>query len=407
MKKRAIGQAGWLWTGLASIVAFIYFFPVLFIILTAFRSRSDTLATPPKWLFTPTFENFYHIFYRSMSNSTEYVATGFHVYFFNSIYISGMSVLLALLIGTLAAYGFSRYPLRGNDTYLFIILTTRMLPPIIVIVPIFLIFRITGLAGTYTGIILMYTAFNLPFSIWMMKSFFDELNTENKILKAQIDGLNARIQTLEYQKDKSALTAPFDGVITQRFISNGEIITQSKASFRIIESANNEISVGIPSKVAGTLSLGQLMQIKIDDQNMQVKLIAIGHHIDTVNRTVQLRLKMLEKLDKNKSFNGQLIRISIEQQINKAGFWLPINAITDGVRGQWQIFIASASPDSKGSYQLQAATVNVLHANEHSVYVTGIAIKPHQIVTQGIHRYVAGQIVITSPTTIASTAGNY
>ncbi len=178
MKKRAIGQSGWLWTSLASVVAFIYFFPVLFIILTAFRSRSDTLATPPKWFFTPTFENFYHIFFRSMANSTEYVATGFHMYFFNSIYISGMSVLLALLIGTLAAYGFSRHPLKGNDTYLFIILTTRMLPPIIVIVPIFLIFRITGLAGTYTGIILMYTAFNLPFSIWMMKSFFDELNTE-------------------------------------------------------------------------------------------------------------------------------------------------------------------------------------------------------------------------------------
>ena len=58
--------------------------------------------------------------------------------------------------GFLAAYGFSRHPLRGNDTYLFIILTTRMLPPIIVIVPIFLIFRVTGLAGTYTGIILIY-----------------------------------------------------------------------------------------------------------------------------------------------------------------------------------------------------------------------------------------------------------
>ena len=74
MKKRAIGQSGWLWTSLASVVAFIYFFPVLFIILTAFRSRSDTLATPPKWFFTPTFENFYHIFFRSMANSTEYVA---------------------------------------------------------------------------------------------------------------------------------------------------------------------------------------------------------------------------------------------------------------------------------------------------------------------------------------------
>jgi multiple sugar transport system permease protein len=87
-------------------------------------------------------------------------------------------VLLALIIGTLASYGFSRYPLRGNDTYLFIILTTRMLPPIVVIIPIVLLFRLSGLSGTYIGIILLYTAFNLPFSIWMIKSFFDELNRE-------------------------------------------------------------------------------------------------------------------------------------------------------------------------------------------------------------------------------------
>ena len=73
-------------------------------------------------------------------------------------------MLLALVIGTLAAFGFSRYPLKGNDTYLFIILTTRMLPAIVVIIPIFLMFRVTGLAGTYPGIILLYTAFNLPFT---------------------------------------------------------------------------------------------------------------------------------------------------------------------------------------------------------------------------------------------------
>ena len=58
------------------------------------------------------------------------------------------------------------------------ILTTRMLPPIVVIIPIFLMFRLTGLAGTYWGIILLYTAFNIPFSVWLVKSFFDELNPE-------------------------------------------------------------------------------------------------------------------------------------------------------------------------------------------------------------------------------------
>jgi multiple sugar transport system permease protein len=86
---------------------------------------------------------------------------------------------------------FSRHPLRGNDTYLFIILTTRMLPPIVVIIPIFLMFRLAGLSGTYLGIILLYTAFNLPFTIWMMKSFFDELSPEVEDA-ARMDGSSER-----------------------------------------------------------------------------------------------------------------------------------------------------------------------------------------------------------------------
>jgi len=243
------------------------------------------------------------------------------------------------------------------------------------------------------------------------KQRLDELNAENKILNAQINGLNARIQTIEYQREKSALVAPFDGVITKRLISNGEVLAPSKPSFHIIESANNEINVGIPSKVASTLTLGQIIQIKIGEQNKQAKLIAIGHQIDAINRTVQLRLKMVEKLGHIKNFNGQLVRITIEQQIKKSGFWIPINAITDGVRGQWQIFIASTSTpittNTKNSYQLQAATVKVLHANKHSVYINGLAIKEYQIVAQGVHRYVAGQVVTKSAQKLAKTQGSH
>ncbi len=177
-QRRPIGEAGWGRTLGAGIVAFVYFFPVLWIILTAFKTYSDALAIPPVWLFTPTLENFVQVFSRSYSAGAEAVATGFDRFFFNSIFIAGSSVLIALVVGTLAAYGFSRFPLRGNDTYLFIILTTRMMPAIVVIIPIFLMFQITGLAGTYLGIILLYAVFNLPFTIWMMKSFFDELSPD-------------------------------------------------------------------------------------------------------------------------------------------------------------------------------------------------------------------------------------
>jgi len=177
-KRHEIGKRGWGYTVFAGIVSLIYFFPVLWIILTAFKTRTDALAVPPKLLFSPTLQNFINVFYRESITAQAAQATEFPLYFFNSIFIAGSSVLLALVLGTLAAYGFSRYPLRGNDTYLFIILTTRMLPPIVVIIPIFLMFRLTGLAGSYWGIILLYTAFNIPFSVWLVKSFFDELNPE-------------------------------------------------------------------------------------------------------------------------------------------------------------------------------------------------------------------------------------
>ena len=182
-----VGEAGWGRTLFAAAISFIYFFPVLWIILTAFKSYSDALAVPPKFLFTPTLENFIQVFSRAYSAGAAAQDTGFNLYFFNSIFIAGTSVFLALIIGTLAAFGFSRYPLKGNDTYLFVILTTRMLPAIVVIIPIILMFRVAGLAGTYTGIIGLYTAFNLPFTIWMMKSFFDELSPDVEDA-ARIDG---------------------------------------------------------------------------------------------------------------------------------------------------------------------------------------------------------------------------
>jgi multiple sugar transport system permease protein len=199
-KASGVGEAGWGYTLFAAIIAFIYFLPVLMIIFTAIKPASLALSVPPtlsptslfglipdQFVFTPTLENFGQVFNRVMTVGGQPEPTGFDRFFFNSIMISSVSVLLALVIGTLASYGFSRYPLKGNDTYLFIILTTRMLPAIVVIIPIILMFRAAGLSGSYLGIILLYTAFNLAFTIWMMKSFFDELSPDVEDA-ARIDG---------------------------------------------------------------------------------------------------------------------------------------------------------------------------------------------------------------------------
>ena len=199
-KASGVGEAGWGHTLIVALVSLIYFLPVLMIIFTAFKPSAQALSVPPtlsptslfglipdQFVFTPTLENFGQVFNRVMVSGSAAEPTGFDVFFFNSFFISSVSVLLALVIGTLASYGFSRYPLKGNDTYLFIILTTRMLPAIVVIIPIILMFRAAGLSGSYLGIIMLYTAFNLAFTIWMMKSFFDELSYDVEDA-ARIDG---------------------------------------------------------------------------------------------------------------------------------------------------------------------------------------------------------------------------
>lgn len=228
------------------------------------------------------------------------------------------------------------------------------------------------------------------------KQRLDELNAENLILNAQIKGLNAQIQTLDYQNEKATLVAPFDGVITKRLTSTGEVISPSMPIFQIIEQGNNEISVGVPAKLARTLALDQLFDINITDQansGQQARLIAIGQQINAINRTVQLRLKMAKNLNTNERFNGQLVRVAIEDKIEKPGFWLPLEAITDGVRGQWQVFVASPVANDNNNFTLQTTTVTILHTNEHSVYVTGLPLEPHKIVSQGVHRYVGGQVI--------------
>ncbi len=203
-KASGVGEAGWGHTVIVAIISLIYFLPVLMIIFTAFKPSAEALSVPPtlsptsvfglipdQFVFTPTLENFGQVFNRVMVTGSAPEPTGFDRFFFNSFFISSVSVLLALIIGTLASYGFSRYPLKGNDTYLFIILTTRMLPAIVVIIPIILMFRVMGLSGSYFGIIMLYTAFNLAFTVWMMKSFFDELSPDVEDA-ARIDGSNEK-----------------------------------------------------------------------------------------------------------------------------------------------------------------------------------------------------------------------
>jgi len=159
----------------AALVGLVYFTPVFWMLLAAIKTRPDALATPPKLLFTPTFEHVRALFTGFTAEGLQVFPTGFLFYIFNSVFISATSVVLALALGFLAAYGVARTALRGTHWLMFYALAMRMIPPLTTIIPLYVIFSKLGMGGTYPEIILVYTAFNLPFAIWMLRSFLGEL----------------------------------------------------------------------------------------------------------------------------------------------------------------------------------------------------------------------------------------
>ncbi len=96
----------------------------------------------------------------------------------NSLIIAGLSTIASVVLGLFAAYAFSRFKIPGENDLLFFILSTRMLPPVVVTIPLFLMYRQLGLHDTHLGMILLYTVFNLSLSVWLLKGFIDEIPKE-------------------------------------------------------------------------------------------------------------------------------------------------------------------------------------------------------------------------------------
>ncbi len=179
----------------------IMLIPLLWIFATSFKSPPDSIAYPPKVFFEPTLEGYVNLFTNRSRQTPEYieslgppqtwyealvrrrnmVITGpskFFGRYMNSILIGFGSTFLAIFLGTLSAYGFSRLKVPLKDDLLFFILSTRMMPPIAVAIPIYLMYREVGLSDTALGMILLYTAVNVSLAVWLLKGFVDEIPQE-------------------------------------------------------------------------------------------------------------------------------------------------------------------------------------------------------------------------------------
>ena len=160
-----------------AVLAF-FLFPIYWLAIIAFKTPDEIFAYPPVWWpETIQFANYAVLF---KDGDAETV--------FNSLFIAGVSTVCAMFLGTMCAYSIARYRTGGN-LFSDWVISNRMIPPIVIVFPVFLLFVALGLVDTYTGLILLYTAFNLPYVIWMMRGYVQDVPLELEEA-ALVDGLN-------------------------------------------------------------------------------------------------------------------------------------------------------------------------------------------------------------------------
>lgn len=170
-------QRNW-WVYLVILaVCVINFLPYLWMVLTAFMDGASASASSPQWFFTPSLDSFRFLIFEK----------GIMKNFANSLIVSVGSTFFSVTIGMFCAYAIARYDFIGRDDVSFWVLTNRMMPPVAVLIPIFVTFQTLKLLDTVAGLIILYTAMQLPFVVWMLTGYFRDIPKRYEE-SAMIDG---------------------------------------------------------------------------------------------------------------------------------------------------------------------------------------------------------------------------
>lgn len=171
----------------AGVLVSLWVFPVLWGLLTSFKTERDVLAYPPKFIFEPTLSNYKEVLFGTSSILPN---------LWSSMVVASASTILTMLIAVPAAYALARLRFPGKKSTGFYVLATQMLPPVGLIIPYYLVMQKLGLLDSYSGLTAIYLTFSLPFAVWLMVSYFEDVPYEME--EAALLDRAGRLRTLWY-----------------------------------------------------------------------------------------------------------------------------------------------------------------------------------------------------------------
>jgi RND family efflux transporter MFP subunit len=212
----------------------------------------------------------------------------------------------------------------------------------------------------------------------------DELTSEVESLAASESRLKASLNANVIRLKKGVLKAPFDGVVSRRFIDAGSVVDPSQPVFQIIDEGGLELKVGIPTGLVSSLVAGDSYAAQIDGIETTAIFISAAAHLDQITQSVPVRFALTD-VDAR---DGQTAVVSISNKQQVAGFWVPITSVTEGMRGSWVVY----GLEGKSALRtLTQSAVEILHVDDDRFYVK--ADITGDIVASGMHKVVPGQLV--------------
>lgn len=176
---------GWRWSGRIFLILLVIFsiLPMAWMLITSLKTGFAAMQYPPQWWPAEiTFESYWRLI-----DPSSPVGQDFLRYFWNSMWVSTLSTILAVVVAVPAAYAFSRFSFPGRNFLFFAVLLRNMFPAVVFLVPLFILMRILGLAGTHGSLLITYLTFGLPLAIWLLKGFYDNIPIQLE-QAARIDG---------------------------------------------------------------------------------------------------------------------------------------------------------------------------------------------------------------------------
>ena len=212
----------------------------------------------------------------------------------------------------------------------------------------------------------------------------DEAQQQLRASEATLARAEAALQTIDVDIDKAMLRAPYDAIVVQRWVDEGQVVSGGQPLLRLLERTQPLARIGVTRALAASLSVGDAHTLEVDDAELSATVKAVLPQRDAGTRSVDVLFQLDSSLGEVR--DGDLAALTLSKEASEPGYWLPLSALTEGSRGLWNCLVVEGSV-------LARRELVVLYQEEDRVFVRGTLADGERVVSEGLHRLAAGQEV--------------